>query len=215
MSEEMIRRRVMMAIAQGGGGGSSLPSEYQKVEYIQSNGSQYIDTGIYGNAGIKISARMAWVTASNTLFGSRKDAGATRFFVTAYNGIDFGYGNDKIAGIQIVTGQIYDFIYDTSAAPNAVDFYVDGVVKNSTSGSVETNTTMYIFAYHRGSDNGVLNRSSARFYSMKIEDGNGSVLFEGVPCYHKISGAIGIYDLATDAFFTNLGSGNFTKGDDV
>ena len=121
MSEEMMRRRVMMAIAQGGGGGSSLPSEYQEVEYIQSNGSQYIDTGIYGNAGIKISARMAWVTASNTLLGSRKDAGATRFFITAYNGIDFGYGNDKIVGIQIVTGQIYDFIYDTSAAPNAVE----------------------------------------------------------------------------------------------
>lgn len=212
----MARRRAMMAIPSGdGGGGGLLPDAYQQVEYIQSSGQQYIDTGINGNAGIKITTRMAWMTASNTLFGSRTNTGSTRFFVTSYNGIDFGYGNDKVVGIQIVTEHAYDFVYDTIGAPDMIAFYVDGANVNNTTGILETNTTMYIFAYHRGNDNAVMNRSSARYYSMKIEDSNGTTLFEGIPCYHKSTGTIGIYDLASDTFLTNLGSGTFTKGNDV
>lgn len=209
----MMRRRDMMQMASDDSG--RLPSDYQEVEYIQSSGTQFINTGINGNSGIKITTRMAWVTTSNTLFGSRKDTGATRFLVTSYNGIDFGYGTDKVAGVSIVANRAYDLIYDTSEAPTAVDFYVDGVNKFHGTYSVDTDTTMYIFAYHRGSDNATMSMSSARFYSMIIEDSNGSVIFEGVPCYHITSGVIGIYDLATDTFLTNLGSGNFTTGDNV
>lgn len=45
-------RRRLMGVQQHGG----LPAGYQEVEYIESTGTQYIDTGIIGNSNIGIKA---------------------------------------------------------------------------------------------------------------------------------------------------------------
>jgi len=209
-----IRRAMLMAQVASGGG---LPSAYKEVEYIQSNGNQYIDTGVLFNHGIKITASMAWVSKSGALFGARTDTDATRFYVTWYNNnVDFGYGADYQASISYTEGDRLDLIYDTSQG-GASSFEITNYeyTRQVTSRYIETNVTGYIFAYHRASDNSVVAKSAAKFYSMVIEDENGNVLFNGVPCYRNADGEIGIYDLATSTFLTNLGSGTFSKGADV
>jgi hypothetical protein len=51
-------------------------------------------------------------------------------------------------------------------------------------------------------------------YAHKIWE-NGTRVQDFVPCYRKADGVIGMYDLVTDTFFTNAGTGTFTKGADV
>ena len=57
-----------------------LPQEYQEVEYIESTGTQYIDTGITGNNNTKIEVVFSINTMPSEnigVFGSRITAAAT------------------------------------------------------------------------------------------------------------------------------------------
>ena len=55
----MNRRRLMMLKKSGGG----LPEGYTAVEYIQTSGSQYIDTGVKSSASVGMSADFCLVDA--------------------------------------------------------------------------------------------------------------------------------------------------------
>ena len=58
-------------------------------------------------------------------------------------------------------------------------------------------------------------RSISKIYYFKIYDNNNNLICDLVPCYRKSDGVIGMYDLVSDVFRTNLGTGTFTKGPDV
>lgn len=44
---------------------------------------------------------------------------------------------------------------------------------------------------------------------------NRKIAFDGIPCYRKSDDVIGLYDLVSKQFYTNQGTGTFTKGADV
>lgn len=44
---------------------------------------------------------------------------------------------------------------------------------------------------------------------------SGQEIINLVPCYRKSDGEIGMYDLVSKTFYTNQGTGTFTKGEDV
>lgn len=203
----MMLRRAMMEPAGGGG----LPAAYQQVEYLQSSGTQYVDTGVTFNTGIKINAKMAYVSFSsaNTLFGARTTTGATRFLVAYYNGLDFAYGGDHVlTNYSVAADKIIDIIYDTTAQ-GSITYGVPGNTVTATYADVNTNVTGYIFAYHRASDDSVQGWSSSRFYSMSIKDADDELLFDGIPCIRIADNKPGIYDFVSGSFLTNAGSGDF------
>lgn len=191
---------------------SRLPSEYQEVEYIESTGTQYIDTGIVGKNGIRILAEMGWATLSGSLFGSRKTSGATRFFVTYYaNRIDFGYGGDTVSDVSPQAGQIYEIDFDVTGG--TYNFGVDGTYKTGRATELDTECNMFIFGANRPYTTNQLSKSI--FKSMTIANANNEMLRDFIPCYRKSDGEIGLYDTVSKNFFTNSGTGTFTKGQDI
>jgi hypothetical protein len=56
--------------------------------------------------------------------------------------------------------------------------------------------------------------SCNRWYYVKIYEGNTQIR-DLVPCYRKADTVIWMYDLINGVFYTNAGSGAFTKGSDV
>ena len=42
-----------------------------------------------------------------------------------------------------------------------------------------------------------------------------AAIIDFVPCYLKLDGTIGMYDLVSGEFYTNQGTGTFEKGDDI
>jgi hypothetical protein len=191
-----------------------LPSEYQQVDYIESTGTQYINTGVIGKTGLHIVAEMGYATATSltALFGSRGTR-EQRFFVTVYpqNRFDFGYAQTDVqSGIVIESRKICNIDFDTSTHPSR--FGIDGVYVES-SNQVNTGRYVYIFGYN---NNGVkASLSKSIFKSMTIADENGELFRNFVPCYRKQDGEIGMYDLVNGVFYTNSGSGTFIKGEDV
>ena len=53
-----------------------------------------------------------------------------------------------------------------------------------------------------------------RLYYLKMYS-DGDLVRDYVPCYRKSDSVIGLYDLVSKTFYTNQGSGTFTKGGDI
>lgn len=76
-----------------------------------------------------------------------------------------------------------------------------------------TSRNIALFARMDGSNN--LERFSHRKIRIFQIRENGIIVLDLVPCYRKSDGEIGMYDLVSNTFFTNAGTGTFTKGADV
>ena len=70
-----------------GGGEYDLPAGYKKLEYLESNGTQYIDTLIVPQTDTRLFIDVERVnvrSGTNTLFGVRNEVGSAQRFYDAY-----------------------------------------------------------------------------------------------------------------------------------
>ena len=74
---------------------------------------------------------------------------------------------------------------------------------------------VWVFGYHNTRTDGVGYKSSNKLYKLDIYDENGTHIYDLVPCYRKSDSVIWMYDIINDVFYTNEGSGTFTKWSDV
>lgn len=183
-----------------------LPSEYQQVEYIESTGAQYINTGINGkNLHTAIESKCSWSSANG---GSAVMSTGGIHYVVVNNGVydvlrtggtENGY---RYTLNEVVVVKAY---YD-SQGRRSVD--VNGT-KVSTGSSYEASDA--VINMLKLNDNTI---QSGKTYWFKIYSDN-IVVFDGIPCYRKSDNVIGIYDLVSKTFFTNAGTGTFSKGNDT
>lgn len=185
----------------------NLPNGYTKLNYIQSSGTQYIDTGFIPNQDTRVYAECVLPIASSTqaLFGCRVSSSSRQFqFVTQGS----YYRTDYNTTITNVSSKDY----------GTTKFYIDKN-KNITNLNGEYTSThtyasftcpanMYVFATN---NNGSLYAcASAKLYKMEIYD-NGTLIRYFIPC-RNTSGVYGLYDIVYGKFYSNAGSGSFTGG---
>lgn len=190
-----------------------LPDEYQEVEYIESTGTQYIDTGFKPNQNTKVETYIYSNENNknfNNPFGSRNN-NAQQFFI----------------GVETSSNYNWFFRYGTKYHINTFGNKVgyNNVVINKnvysinndeyifTTQTFQSNNNMYIFACN---NNGQINDRgfNGKIYCFKIWD-NEKLIRDFIPCYRKSDNVIGMYDLVNNVFYTNEGTGTFTKGDNV
>ena len=205
----------------------SAPLPYDaEVEYLESNGTQYIDTGIYYATPIEFRSDVSVteIEGSNCVFGC--STVTNRFFLgisTARN-IDLGMGggiaNPNFAQ-SIVLGQRYLLRYQLASGRRQV--WQDGT--SLWSGVLQpapSNVSIWAFGSRRGpSDSEAYMRPSdgwkGRFYSLKIMQGAGYPLVRDYQPVRVGSGssAVGyLYDRVSGTLFGNAGTGAFTIGPD-
>lgn len=205
--------------------GSSLPYGYLQVEYIESTGTQYIDTGITPNLtyGFYIDFYFDGESVNVKLLGSSKRNGGY------YGGVSFGnyqstdggqatwfasgtpgYGNVQFLNPRLVSNQhmncyCINNIYKTSNEETTYNFNKHGL--NNIYGNI------YLFAIN--SDAGVnITGSNLKIYEYKAYK-NSEVIQDLIPCYRESDGVAGMYDIIKGEFFTNQGTGTFILGADV
>ena len=218
--DDLLVRKCFMGCQEASS--SRLPDIFQEVTYIKSslNNSQYINTKIYGNTGVIVDAKfnLLNVYGQPALIGSR--SGNTRFMFPLYNnGFDFAVGSDhSFSGWRL--NQDYTMSAVTVKNPSAANpsvMYIDNVAVASSDSNVNTFLDMYIFRYNYNGRPDT-NKGEFRLYSMKIwneEKTIENLKRDFVPCYIKVTGEVGLFDLVTHSFFGNSGTGSFGKGDDV
>jgi len=206
---------------------TQLPSAYTQVEYLESTGTQYINTDYKHNTTItefKFDASItSFPNAYHTFFGSRtthngsdayylgvhsdghtyacigenkKDPlGATLSLNTRYN----IYANPAL-GI-FINGELYPLKYS----------YVGGLYKD------------FIFAGNfsetiNGTPDNTLNPSEpicARIYDFEIIEQNSFIKTfkrKFIPCIRNSDNAAGFFDIITNTFYGNSGTGTFLTG---
>ena len=191
---------------------SVLPHEYQEVEYIESTGTQWIDTGYKPDSNTSIEMKAESTSMSNlALYCARTDYTQDTYTAFLVNGeqlrVDYGTIQNTIASYSRNNFHIY------KQDKNLI--YVDNnYVTSLSSASFITSYNMYLFASHRGTENLDNIGKTLKVYYAKIWD-NGVMVRNMIPCYRKSDGKIGMYDTVNNVFYNNQGTSTFLKGEDV
>ena len=188
-----------------GGEGSRLPSGYQEVAFLESTGTQYIDTGYIHQSEDEIEITISPLEASSdkSLFGSYESSGGTTAVCELGTLSSQFRGNIGAAGsgVNYTVGQVY-----TVKCSSGV-WSLDGV-EFGWSNTNDSTVTSFVFGRNYGTN---WKESAARLYSLRVKR-NGSVIHHYVPCVRVSDTVAGLYDMKTDVFHTNSGTGSFRVG---
>lgn len=192
------------------------PGGYTEVEYIESTGTQYIDTGFKPNQNTRVvvDAYVTAQTAIQALFGARNAAGSNAFDVFALGSSDGGgYQTDYAAESTVKNDILCSGRHTVDKNKNS--FAVDGTLLHThTASTFSCSYNLYLFTNNNGGTTmtGTF-PTAAKLYSCKIYD-NGTLVRDFIPCKNEV-GEVGLYDLVNDKFYGNSGSGSFTAGANV
>ena len=199
---------------------SRLPNAYQEVEYIQSTGTQYADTGISCSGGIR-GIFKANVQTKGYICGCHNTSspfGRCGVNANGSNGWQFGYGNNS-SSFGIFNFDI-DYEVDFQTYYSSAYMKVKGGDYNDwttlTTGSRQTVASLncLIFTQQYALTHGEA-LTQAKLYYLQIYNSNNELVGDFVPCYRKSDNEIGLYNLVNDSFITNSGTGTFIKGGNV
>ena len=184
-------------------------SKIKKLKYIQSSGTQWIDSGVVATQSIgfeiDFSTENAVSTSGHgTIFGVYT-ASRNRYEFGTYpdtSGGKFLYGG-TINNPHLVSGSRIQisFLNNVLTTPNGSE--------NISTQTFNTGKTFAIFG-RKGENNGVLELSKTDIYALKFYD-NGTLVRDFIPC-QKPDGAIGLWDDVNSVFYGNAGTGTFTAG---
>lgn len=186
----------------------SLPSGYKLLEYIQSSGTQYIDTGFKPNqnTAIYVSAELTEETIYPTIFGTRNSS-AQMYWM--YNNGNNSFSTTFTAAINATKNKItHDFF---GKQMYSVDSGIAKVGNSSISvemGTFQSQYTMFLFGVNNADS--LQYPTKMKLYSCKIYD-NGTLVRDFIPC-QKPDGTLGLWDGVNGAFYGNAGTGTFTAG---
>ena len=186
----------------------ALPSGYTQVEYIQSSGTQYIDTGFKPSWNSRVVVDVSDIPSGNgMIFGCRNASSAT-----AAQQFNIYRNSDGMRSDYFGTNATLSISNTTSRTvidknKNVVTMYGKTVTNTAvSSGTVGYN--LFLFAVNNvGSANSY---ASCKLRSCQIYD-NGTLVRDYVPCMNA-SGAVGLYDIVNSKFYGNAGSGTFAAG---
>ena len=191
-----------------------IPKEYTLLEYIESTGTQYIDTGFKPNQDTRV-VMDADITNSKTLSfqaifstdssGSNKN----RFVLMLYNE-QSGF-HDHYNGQTINSSNLNMYGRHVFEKNKNITYLDSAVVSEFTYSAFQSDITLTLFSTI---DGGVRQYySKVKMYSCQVYD-NGVLIRDFVPCKHA-DGTIGLYDKVNDTFYANAGTGTFTAGNVV
>lgn len=190
---------------------SQLPTEYQEVEYIESSGTQYIDTGYKPTSNnLRIACEFEYTAdhSASSVFGSESSG---QYSIVPWGAPEFYVGSSTRLLAQ-TTALNTKYLLDAHANAGTLTVSLNGTTNSASySGSILTTVNMGIFCNIIA---GVANQfCSMKLYAMYIYD-NGNLVRDFVPCYRKADNVAGLYDLVNNVFYTNAGSGVFAVGAD-
>jgi len=186
-------------------GGTWFPWEYQKVEWIASSWTQYIDTWI----------TLSWKLLTTKCKFRALTSNQANYCWVMYSGWSYCY--------QMYTPNWTVLFYwlnwwdnNKITSPTTSIWSVNTDIETTITQTwyltwTAANLNFTLFA--RNANNSIEKWSLRIYYWQMIIDGD--LTRDFVPCYRKSDGVIWLYDLVGKQFYTNSWSWTFTKWSDV
>lgn len=191
-----------------------LPEGYTQLEYIESTGTQYIDTGVVAANNNSFSGKF-YATNISPL-GNNSGAylfGTYNYYDGNNNRQNFRYnlGTQSVAGwsnaytrLSTAVVGLHTFTASSSA------FTIDGeTVYTPTETTFNAPKNISMFAVN--GTNGVEGHTSFRYINLIIKT-NGTEVRNFIPAKRNSDDAVGMYDSANGVFYANDGTGEFVPG---
>ena len=193
---------------------ADLPEGYTQLEYIESSGTQYIDTGINPNRDTKFYLKFSPVEYH---YGT--------YYFGTYGLSDRGYydtfslsADNAMVNLQVIGGDNFIDISVGDIAEISVEYpyySVDGTTLTlPTVDAVTFSGTNTICLFTAKRDGGISTafNSYMRLYACQIYENDGTTLAaDYIPCKNA-SNMLGLYDLVNEIFLPNQGSDTFIAG---
>lgn len=202
-----------------------FPVEYQKVEYIGATGTQYI---VFDNIDVHTSAELQkyefdidfkfdeWNSdnGNNIIAGYATDAGCWLGYNNSVGNIAMG-GNSG----NYFTGtstQRHQYHYAVSNGAGTVTREDSASISRELGSLQATKEKFVLFSAYIELGDYIATRFNFKGkiygFTMEYED---TEILHLIPCYRKSDDVIGMYDTVGKVFYTNNGTGTFTKGGDL
>ena len=182
-----------------------LPEQYQQVEYIESTGTQYINTNYTPVENDDINIEKVKNTGTGCLFSAGNSTNQLILLAsssTNYYWKYFAAGN----ATAFFTEELSNF--STISIANG-SISINNVVKASSTYAGTVDTTIQLFRRVNGES-----YATASIGRFTITNGNKTKL-DLIPCYRISDNEVGMYDLVSNTFYTNAGTGTFNKGNNT
>lgn len=206
-------KRRLMAFEKSGGG---LPSSYTAVDYLQSTGTQWIETGVTPNQNTKAVLKIkinVFTSKGASLIGSRTNINSDDQFTTYlddYGGTRFLFRMDGQPKTTSWTGLTTNKIYIVTLSGTEMKAELeDGTAVFSKTFSVPDFTSTLTMALFRSK--GVSgDYFRGRIYSCKHYSGD-ELIQDFQPCLDT-NGMPCMFDFVSRKPFYNVGTGSFAWG---
>lgn len=194
------------------GGQGGLPEGYTRLQYIESSGTQWIDTGFKPNQlsrvvmDVNILAQSGWPRA---VFGGRNGTttAVDSFVFWAFAEDYFRSDLDTdLLEIDIPPAGRHHIDKDRNTTT------VDNFSQTQTNHTFQSNYNLALFSQNDA--DGIDARMVAmQLYGCQVYD-DGVLVRDFLPC-ESPDGAVGLYDAANGMFYGNAGTGAFTAGPEL
>ena len=195
----------------GNAGGGSLPDGYTELEYLQSTGTQYIDTGFKPSNYTRVVADFmvdAWGSGTTFLFGAQTSNNQRYCLGFSSSGTMRNDYGAQYTSIDIISAGTR---YTADKNKNVFTYSGSTQTWTQTAETFSNTLTMRLFARDYSSSPGYL---KGKIYNLKIYN-NTALVRNFVPAKRNSDGSLGLFDTVFKEFYTNAGTGTFVAGAEI
>ena len=195
-----------------------IPSIYKVLDWIQSSGTQYIDTGIIASGNTTVDLSYESVYDNQCVFNSRQSSNVRQFGLTMLTGGGrFEYaGNVGISGFNATANTKHRIVSKIENGNYIVENYnTNEELAGSLTFTQTSFTTPYSLILFARNNNGTINgfATNCKIYYFKLWD-SGIPKLNMIPVRRTTDNVLGMYDTVSKTFFTNAGTGTFIGSDE-
>lgn len=172
--------------------------KYIELEYIETSGTQCIDTGFNPNQDTKLEIVYQTSDTSEATVAGCDEDWCVNAFCMFVNIAEYGTKSSSVT------------LYGSSQITATLDGrYLD---KNGSTAATFTSQTFQcpcsitLFACNRNGD--LQEFATGKIYSCQVYD-DGTLVRDFIPCIDIASGEVGMWELVDDKFYSNAGTGTF------
>ena len=191
----------------------SLPSGYQRVEWLQATGTQYINTGLrIGANDVEYNFRWRETSAEvgTSLCGNDSPWSGVLYHPSAGR-IYVAVGNSDGQGTRTIP--INSWINANFTAKNgAWSFRTNETTLSGSYSGTVISSNYNFFLFCNSGTHEFSKYSQMPFFDLKV---GGVLLRSFVACRRTSDSVAGMYDIANGVFYPNAGTGTFSVGGDV
>ena len=188
-----------------------VPDEYREVQFLRSDGNQYLFLGTESTSQLALEVDVGITDRNDSKnfvaffqYGSGRTRGG--WAMSASNYIIFGTGNGDTVFYTLKVGDRVVLSYANGVA----SVKKNGVVTSKTVGALYSGSLQVLLL---NKDRTASHAIKGSIYQAKVWVG-GELKYDLYPCVRKSDGVAGMYNVVLGNFHANAGTGTFIVGPD-